>query len=181
MSISTKDSRLQQYQTIVLNRALHPELFTLKGRRVVKHAPYELDAWIMPGKHLLRFEYNRLCCCELMTDEDTPLPGGSIVERFLCAGERDYDHTFSVEPVSYITTVQTEQLSDNLFASTLDELRDHAAAEGSLKHEWADESGENLSMLDIQRYAREVHAQAYHLLAAGGVVIRSQTIFEMGH
>lgn len=33
-------------------------------------------------------------------------------------------------------------------------------------------------MIDTQRYNREIHAQAYHLIAQGGVVIRTQTIFE---
>lgn len=179
MSMIARDNKLNAYQMVLLNRAVHPELFQLRGRRVVSHASYELEAWIMDGKHLLRFEQNKLCCCELVTDEEPPIPDGSVVEQFFCAGERDYDHLFSDEPVNYITTVQTEQLSENLFASTLGELRSHAASTDALCHAWSGEGGENLSVLDIQRYHREVHVQAYHLLSAGGVVIRSQTIFEM--
>ena len=33
-------------------------------------------------------------------------------------------------------------------------------------------------MLDMQRYHREVHVQSYHLVAQGGIVVRTQTIFE---
>jgi hypothetical protein len=34
-------------------------------------------------------------------------------------------------------------------------------------------------MLSTQRQHNQVHAQAYHLLAAHGLVIRTQSIFEM--
>ena len=39
-------------------------------------------------------------------------------------------------------------------------------------------NGRNLSMVDVQRLTKEVHAQSYHLIAATGLVIRTQTIFE---
>jgi hypothetical protein len=46
-------------------------------------------------------------------------------------------------------------------------------------HTWNDEEGGRCaSILDLQRYRNEVHAQAYHLIALGGIVLRSQSIFE---
>jgi len=61
---------------------------------------------------------------------------------------------------------------------TPDEMLDYARGTDALCHRWTDEAGECLSMIDTQRYNREIHAQAYHLIAQGGIVIRTQTIFE---
>ncbi len=42
MNLPTKNS-LQSYQVILYHRALHPELFQLRGRKVVRHGDYELE------------------------------------------------------------------------------------------------------------------------------------------
>lgn len=80
--------------------------------------------------------------------------------------------------VVYMLTVQTETLSENLYAATCEEMAAHAEEHGSLIHAWTEDAGRGMSLVDIQRYAHEVHAQAYHLIPSGGIVIRTQTIFE---
>lgn len=178
MSSPIKPNSLQAYQVVLYNRALHPELFTLKGRKVVRHGSYEFEVWAMPGAHLLRFEKAALCACELVTGDDGKLPQAGIVSAFLCAGERDFEHRFDKDKVVYMTTVQTETLSENLYVSTFDEMMEYARTTDSLTHRWTDDVGECLTLIDTQRYNREIHAQAYHLIAQGGIVIRTQTIFE---
>ena len=171
-------SALQTYQTIVYDRALHPELFELRGRRVVSHGDYELEAWIMDGRHLLRFDLGESSTSELVTDQEQGLPTHGVIQTFLCAGERDFDHEFKDKGVRYMTTVQTETLSEALFVATYEELAADARENRALMHEWRDEAGRCLSIVDIQRYNKEVHVQAYHLLAQGGAVLRTQSIFE---
>lgn len=178
MSLPAKSNSLQSYQAILYDRALHPELFALKGRKVVKHGGYELEAWVMPGSHLLRFEHHKLCCCELVTDQEDNLPANGVVTAFLCAGEREFEHRFSGEGVIYMTSVQTETLSENLYAATYKEMAGFAADVEALVHRWDDETGQCLSILDVQRFNSEVHIQSYHLIAQGGIVLRTQTIFE---
>ncbi len=97
--VTAKVSGLQAYQVILYNKALHPELFMLRDRRKVKRAGYELEAWIMQGKHLLRFEREGFCACELLTDQERS-PASGVVCAFLCAGERDFEHTFERESVT---------------------------------------------------------------------------------
>jgi hypothetical protein len=77
-----------------------------------------------------------------------------------------------------MTTVQTESLSENLYIATCEEMTGHSRENSSLVHTWDEESGRGMSIVDIQKYATEVHVQAYHLLPAGGIVIRTQSIFE---
>lgn len=206
MNLPTKPNGLQTFQIFLYRKALHPELFPLKGRRSLVHGAYEIEAWIMPGAHLMRFQFGKLCACELLTDQDSSLPMDGAVTGFQCAGEHEFEHAFELERVKYITSVQTEQLSENLYQSTYDEMVQFAQETGALIHQWADgpgaangrhnghssglnglnghshnghaAAGRNLSMLDVQRLTKEVHAQSYHLISRGGLVIRTQTIFE---
>jgi len=197
-----KTNALQAYQVVLYDRALHPELFALKGRRVARHGQWELEAWVMQGQHLLRFERGPICAAELVTDQEAGLPTSGAVAAFFCAGERDFEHAFKPGVTSspvivsstshqtptqcpkggvlYMNTVQTETLSENLYAATCDEMTSHAAEHESLVHQWDEDAGRGMSILDIQRYASEVHVQAYHLLPSGGIVIRTQSIFEHG-
>lgn len=179
MSTQLKPNCLQTIQTLVFRRALHPELFELRGRSVIRHGDYELESWTMDGSHVLRFEHRGFCCCELVLDQPRQLPDVGLVDAFFCAGDRDFEHKFDRDGVNYLTSVQTEQLSENLYASTYEELTDFGVQSGALMNRWDDGSGPSLSMLDTQRYAKEIHAQSYHMMARGGIVLRTQSIFEL--
>lgn len=179
MNLPTKSNSLQTYQLLLYRKALHPELFPLKGRRTLTHGQYELEAWITPGSHVMRFKFDNFCACELVTDQEGSLPMDGAITAFPCQGEHEYDHKFTNERVNYMATVQTETLSENLYTATYDEMVEFSKETGALIHRWNDaDGGKCLSMLDVQRLAKEVHAQAFHLLAGGGLVLRTQTIFE---
>lgn len=132
----------------------------------------------MPGGHAVRFEHFGSCVTELVSSEDANLPNSGVVAAFLCAGERDFDTSFEKTGTGYMTTVQTEQLSENLYLATYDEMLDYAAEVDAMTLRWEDEAGAGLSVLDIQRFQKEMHVQSYHLVANGGIVLRTQTIFE---
>lgn len=177
MNIPVKSQSLQSYQVVLYDRVLHPELFALRDRRTIRHGQYEFEAWLMPGSHLMRFEHNSFRCSELVTDQDENLPELGVVTTFLCAGERDYEHTFEDHSVKYMAMAQTETLSENLYEATYRELYEHGVEHDAMVYEWV-EDGPNLSVLAVQRLSREIHAQSYHLRAQGGLVLRTQTIFE---
>lgn len=178
MNIAPNQQVQQAHQMFLYDRALHPELFTLQERRVVEHAAYEVEAWLLEGGHAVRFARGTGCVSEAVVVDASPLPESGVISSFAAAGERDFDRKFEAFGVNYLTTVQTEQLGDNLFRSTLDEMRDYAREVGAMRHEWTDEHGKNLSAVELLRFSREAHVQSYHLLAKGGLVLRTQTIFE---
>lgn len=179
MTTPQKSNSLQTYQTLLYDRALHPELFQLRGRSVTQHGKYELECWLLEGGHVLRFEHAGLCATELVTDQESGLPRLGVVNAALCAGEQELDHQLP-GGLRFMTTVQTEQLADNLYQATFREMTEHAEEVGAVTHAFADESGRCLSMLDVQLYSREAHVQSYHLQASGGLVLRTQSIFEHG-
>jgi len=167
--------------TLVLYRkALHPDLFQVKARRVVSHVGYELECWLMHGSHMLRFQQRRGCVCEIVTDKEGGLPTNGVLATFPCVGEREFEHEIAEEQVNYITAMQTETLSENLYRATYLEMVALAEETDGLAVQWRDEAGgKNLSMLDIERMSREVHVHSYHLFAATGLVLRTQSIFEL--
>jgi len=178
MSLSNKSPSTQMFRMMVYQRALHPELFRIQDRRTFQHADYELETWIMAGGHALRFQTEGHCVTEIVTDQDIHLPDRGLLQSLPCIGEKEHEQEVG-DTINFVTAVQTENLSDNLYAATFAEMKDFAAETGAMTYGWADaDGGENLSILDLQRFKREIHAQSYHLITSGGFVLRTQTIFE---
>ncbi len=170
---------LLAHQVIVYDRALPAGVWSPAARRGIEREEYACELWLMAGAHAAQFASGETRISELVTDEEAGLPSAGVLSAFLCAGEREYDHRSGDSPVGYMTTVQSESLPDNLYSVTLAEMRCSAAKTGALLHEWRTGAGECLSMLDVECLAREVRIEAFHLLAAGGLVIRTQSIFEI--
>ena len=95
-----------------------------------------------------------------------------------CIGERDNEQEFA-ERLLVISSMQSEQLSDHLFGDTYDELRIFAQESGAKMIEWSHDNNMHMSILDFQRYNKQVHVQGYHLQSEHGHVLRSQAIFEI--
>lgn len=181
MSISHKSSNTQMFRLMVYRRPLHPELFDLQARRTDRHGGYEIETWLTPGGHVVRFQVGGQILTETVLESGDHLPETGLVHALPCLGEKDYEMETEGR-IGYVTTIQTESLTDNLYQATLREMQDFAHETGSLSHEWTDPSGSGvpcLSVLDSQKYKREFHIQSYHLMGASGLVLRTQSIFEM--
>ncbi len=179
MNVPTRPNSVLTHQALLYDRALHPELLPVRTKRITKGDGYELEAWLMPGSHALGFSAGSQHATELFADSGRNLPTAGVLSAFLAAGEHEFEHSFSPGGLTYMLSVQTEQLADNLFADVYREMLDLAKEEAPLMHHWNDDSGKCLSMVSIQRQQRQVHAQAYHLIATGSLVIRTQSIFEL--
>ena len=173
-----KAAGLQAYRLILYRRAVHPELFQIKSRAQIQHGEYDFEAWVMPGSHLMRFAHNGVCATEIVSDHELQLNERGLVTEFPCAGERDHEQPFG-DHINVMSTVQTETLPENLFNATYRELVEFAEERDAARHLWNDDDGGHCaSIVDLQRFRREVHAQTYHLIAHGGIVLRTQSIFE---
>ena len=179
MSFQSKATTLQAYSMLLYRNALHPEFFGIEGRRRIEHGEYEFEAWIFRGGHALRFQHEEMCLTEIITDQLEQLPERGLLATFPCAGERDHETTFG-ERMVYMTSMQTEILSDHLFLSTYNEMLEHGREFDGLMSVWSDQASKpNMSLLDMQRYSDQVHEQSYHLRNDCGLVLRTQTIFQV--
>lgn len=180
MSFQSKVSSLQAYNMLLYRNALHPEFFGIEGRRRIEHCEYEFEAWIFRGGHALRFEHDGLCLTEIISDQTDQLPERGQLAVFPCAGEKDHECTVG-DNVIYVTSMQTEVLTDHLYLGTYNEMLEHGREFDGLMSVWTEDhhSKPSLSLLDMQRFAEEVHIQSYHLRSDCGLVLRTQTIFKL--
>lgn len=165
---------------MVYRRALHPELFDLCGRRCHEHGEYEVETWVTRGGHVIRFQIAGQSLTETVIECGDHLPETGLVHALPCLGEKDYE----MEPngrLGYVTTLQTESLTDNLYMATYREMQGFARETAALSFEWEDpDAGRaSMSLLDVQKYRREFHVQGYHLMGAQSMVLRTQSIFEL--
>ncbi len=65
--------------------------------------------------------------------------------------------------------------------ATYREMVDFADEAGALMFQWTEkETGVScLTVLDSQKYKQEYQIQSYHLLGSNGMVLRTQSIFEI--
>jgi len=165
------------YHSLLYARALHPGLFTLRGRATERRGDAQVEAWVMSGAHLLRCGKGSHCVCELVTDRDDAVPTTDVVSAVICVGDQDVEHEFETHSIRYFTSVQTESLSENLYLTTLDDLTRLGEENRCMQHFWEDEAGRCLSMIELCAYDDEIHAHCYHLQARGRFVLRTLTMF----
>jgi hypothetical protein len=96
----------------------------------------------------------------------------------VCAGERDHEQEFG-DRVTLITSMQMELLPDHLFGDSYTELIDFAKETQAKVICYTNETGHGASIIDVQRYNDQLHAQSYHLHSKFGLVLRTQSIFEL--
>jgi len=172
-------ARLQSYQTLLYARSLQPELTHCADSRTVIQDYYTLNTFIMPGSHACIFTSVDGCATEYVTDNTLGNSEIGLVESLLCSAEKDFEHRVLRTKINYITAAQTEQLSAHIYNDTLEELDQLARDQDALAHRWNDRVGSCLSLVDIQKFADQIHIQSYHLIAAESLVLRTQTIFEL--
>lgn len=176
---SSRFATLQNYHLLLFRKALHPEFFGIEGRRRVQHGEYETESWIFKGGHAVRFQLAGQTVCEVVYEHLDQIPDRGLVAALPCAGERDFEEKVA-ENLLYMTTMQTEQLSDHLYVGTYKELMQHVRENNSLFSAWTDPCGkQNLSVVDIQRFRTEVHIQGYHLRSDCGLVLRTQSMLQL--
>ncbi len=182
MSISHKSSNTQVFRLMLYRWALHPELFSLESRRVHRQNEYEVETWLVSSGHVIRFYVAGHCLVETVLEGGDHLPEQGLVHALPCLGEKDYEMepTRETSGLGYVTTIQTESLTDNLYQATYREMMDFAAETNAIHRAWHDEDGQpSLSVVDAQNYKDQYHVQSYHLLGSTGLVLRTQTIFEV--
>ena len=179
MNIGHKSFNAQLFRLMVYRRALHPELLNIQRRCVDRHGDYEVESWLAPLGHVIRFEVGGKSLTEVVIEKGDHLPEMGLVHALPCLGEKD----FEMEPesgIGYVTTIQTEALSDNLYLATYQEMCDFAHESNAMIHEWKNDDGiKNLSIIDSQKYKKEFHLQTYHMVGAHSMVLRTQSIFEV--
>jgi hypothetical protein len=177
--VASKSNSLQNYHMLAFRKPIHPEFFGIEGRKRVAHGDYETEAWIFRGGHSLRFQLGAFCMTEVVLEHIDQIPDRGLIAALPCAGERDFEEKVA-DNILYMTTMQTETLSDHLYLGTYKEMMQHARENDSLYTAWTDAAGKpNLSLIDMQHFQKETHVQGYHLRSDCGLVLRTQSMIQI--
>jgi hypothetical protein len=167
-------------QMLVYDRALHPGTFELRSRRPLHSAEFVFEALLLRGLHMLRF--TRACqqssVTELLTNQ--PNVPREMLSAFPLVGEREVNHELQGK-IRYMTNVSTEILPAIQFEECRREIDESiGTAPRALRDAWDDGAGECLSVIDMQPAQRSIQVDCFHFIATGNIVIRSQSLFELG-
>jgi hypothetical protein len=162
----------------IFRSAIHPEFFEIEDKVEVQHNGYDFEAWLCSGGHVLRFEYESICVSEVVFPEVDNLPDRGHVATMVCAGERDHEQDFG-DQITLINSMQIELLPEHLFSDSYIELSKFAEEVNAKVIRYDDGANKGLSILDVQRYNDQLHVQSYHLNSEHGIVLRTQSIFEL--
>lgn len=171
---------LLAYRLLIFDRQVTPGLFNAQKTRSIRSDNYDFEMLVSHGSHLVQFGSRGHWLGESITPAEYPTTPVGCIESLPCLGERDHDGYFPGD-VRYIVTIQTENISENLYRSMLAEMIEFARSNNALCHRWT-QSGSRMesgSFMDVQRLHNEVHFQAWHMDATTGLIVRSQTIFEL--
>ncbi len=165
---------------MVYSRALHPELFEIHhDHRIVKEH-YEVQMWITGLSHLIGFYREDAAVTEVIAGVDAMLPHRGKLMSLPFRGERDeqFDHA---DGIRYLTSFQTEQMSQRVYAKTHQDLLDQADQRGLFVPfpQWASNSVAPFTYVDYEAKPGQLHVFAYHAFPEERTLIRTQSIFEL--
>ena len=150
--VSYKSSNAQLFRLMIYNRPLHPELFELQNRNNYRTSDYEVENWLIPAGHAVRFQVGDFSITEAVLESGDHLPENGLLHALPCVGEKDFNFSPNEHsPLSYVTAIQTEALTDNLYNATFNEMVDFASEAEALSFRWHDEDGADcLSVLEAR-------------------------------
>jgi hypothetical protein len=135
---ASKTSSLQAYTLLLYRKAIHPEFFQIQARKRIEHPQYEFEGWVFKGGHAGRFQFGETCLCEVVLEGGQNLPDKGLVTTMPCAGEREFDEKFG-DNLKYVTTLQTETLSEHLYTGTYREMLAHGRDRNCIMFNWNDD------------------------------------------
>ncbi len=165
---------------VVYRRPLHPELFEIYHDHKIAQPRFDAAIWITGCSHVLRFSAGDLTVAEVMAEAGDELPERGLVARFRCKGEKQHEYRHN-QALRYMMNLQTDTMSEKLYAQTHEELTLSAAEHGLLVPfpQWRAGELAPFSYIDYQVTPQSLHVFAYHAFPDELTVIKTQSLFEL--
>jgi hypothetical protein len=161
-------------------RPLHPELFNIYKKHIVKTDEYEALIWATGGSHVVSVFVNDLCLTELISTPTQLLPRRGLIERFRFTGQRSHKCTLA-KGLSYMMDFQVEKMSPNLYRQSHADLEKFARNRGLFVKfpKLAVDGLEPFSYIDFEARRDELHVHTFHAYPDQVTIIKTQSLFDM--
>lgn len=164
----------------LLDRAVHPELFSHFGDYRVEQGKYVAHIWVIGLGHAVTVTSGNRTLTELIAVENELLPSRGILTRFRLKGERDLEKECP-NGWTYMVSSQIETMDEHLFKSVHLDLQRHAMRRGWFHRydRWADGDLVPFTLIEHEARDAELHVYSYHSFPQDRTVVKTQSIFEL--
>ena len=165
---------------MLFDRPIHPELFRSHRSETTVRRAYEATVHIIDGGHLIEFKCGDKHLVEVCANLTSPMPERGQIEHLVCRGER-YHECEPHNNLRYMMSTQEEQLPENIYAATREEILDYAQKRELM---WTTVPGTDdktafTGVLDVERRAGELLVQSFHLFDDLRTVVKTQGLIEI--
>jgi hypothetical protein len=163
----------------LFQRPLHPELFQVYARRLLKTLKYEAEIWITGCTHVVSVYVDGVCLSEVVSGPGQLLPQRGLIERFQFRGPRSHKCTLS-RGVSYMTDFQVEKMSPNLYKQSHTDLERFARNRGIFVKFPAMEVGglQPFCYVDFEARQNELQIHTFSAYPDQVTMIKTQSLFD---
>jgi hypothetical protein len=164
----------------LFQRPLHPELFNIYAKRLIKTKKYQAEVWVTGCTHVVTIFTDDVCLTEVVSIPGQLLPHRGLIERFQFRGPRTHKCTLS-RGVSYMTDFQVEKMSPNLYRQSYIDLERFAQNRG-LFVKFPDQECDGLEpfcYIDFEARANELHVHTFTAYPDQVTMIKTQSVFDI--
>lgn len=166
---------------MTVRRGLQP----LDGLEVLAKRRFEtidgfLEALILSSGHLLRFHRQEVCVSESLLPMSRRRVSTDSTTLGTLWGEMEGEMEHDIEgTLRYWCTLEPDEMEPDSFAAQWREIEELGRRPEVIAHSWGEGERRILSVIEVGCSWRECHVGCYHLHAPSGLVVRSQSLFEV--
>jgi hypothetical protein len=177
MSTSDKQTAVADLRLCLYLRTLHPEFFTIRGRRVFKHADFEFELWLLEDGHVVTFIDGPEAITEALVPRDLELPRRGLVRTVDLA--REQEHRLETRgPILYNMTYQVDTEDPGTYLREAEELLASARQGHLFSEEPREVARKPFSYAVPEPQGRGVLVHTWHGFPAEHTILKTQTLIE---
>jgi len=179
MTMAGRDRQLTvtDLRMSVYLRALHPEFFEIRARRVIAHSALDSEVWLLDGGHVITFVDGPNAISEVLAPRDLELPKRGLARTVDLGGERE--HRLDARgPVVYQMAYQVDAESPETYVREAEALlasarQGHLFAEGTPHG-----AGRAFSYVVPEPRGAGLLVHTWHGFPAESTILKTQTLIE---
>jgi hypothetical protein len=177
MSTSGKQTVVGDLRLCLYLRTLHPEFFTIRGRRVFKHADFEFELWLLEVGHVITFIDGPEVITEVLVPRDLELPKRGLVRTVDLA--REQEHRLETRgPILYNMTYQVDTETPGTYLREAEELLASARQGHLFSEEPREVARRPFSYAVPEPQGRGLLVHTWHGFPAEHTILKTQTLIE---
>jgi hypothetical protein len=177
MDIEPRQTAVGDLQLRLYLRALHPEFFTIRGRRSFGHGGFQGEVWLLDVGHVITFVEGSEAIAEVIAPREMELPKRGLARTLDLVGQNE--HRLEARgPIIYHMAYQVDAQDSATYLREVEELLT-SARQGHLFIEDTREAVKRpFSYAVPEPRGRGLLVHTWHGFPAENTILRTQTLIE---